>query len=336
MKNRAAVALAALALPVALAGCGEDGAADAGARGDDGAADAGARVAQQWRTLRSSTAGRTEVAAARIGHAVYVVGGFVAPAGATSAIVERYDLQRNRWTQVAPLPIAVNHAAAVAYGGDLYVFGGYTASNGRAQGTNALQRYDPRTNTWTRLRGAPSARGALAAGVIRNRLFAAGGAENGKPLDRLEIYAFKTGTWSTGPPMRRPREHFAAAVHRRSLYVLAGRARGRGNYRVVERYVPGKRRWLRVRKMRKARGGIAAATVAGRIVVVGGEEAAGTIAEVEAYDPRRRRWRYLKRLPTPRHGLGAIAYRGSIYVLEGGPTPRLSYSRRVEALRIAP
>ncbi|MGH2841121.1 MAG: Kelch repeat-containing protein, partial [Solirubrobacteraceae bacterium] len=313
-------------LAPAAAGCGDDA---------PDATDAQAQASASWRTLRSSTVGRTEVAAARLGHTVYVVGGFAEPDGETSAVVERYDLRENSWTQVAPLPVAVNHAAAVAYKGDLYVLGGYTAPGGLSEETNALQRYDPQTNAWTRLRDAPSRRGAHAAGVIGNRLFAAGGARNGKPLETLEIYGFKTNTWTTGAPMRLPREHLAAAVHRGSLYVLAGRAAGKGNYAVVERYVPATRRWLRVKKMRKARGGIAAATVAGRIVVVGGEEGAGTIAEVEAYDPRRRRWRYLKRLPTPRHGLGAIAYKGSIYVLEGGPTPGLSYSRRVEALRIA-
>ena len=86
--------------------------------------------------------------------------------------------------------------------------------------------------------------------------------------------------------------------------------------------------------LRKARGGIAAATVNGRVVVVGGEESAGTIAEVESYDPRTRRWRAEPRLKTPRHGLGAVAYRGRIVVLEGGPVPGLTYSDATEALRI--
>jgi hypothetical protein len=86
--------------------------------------------------------------------------------------------------------------------------------------------------------------------------------------------------------------------------------------------------------MREPRGGIAAATVGGDVVVVGGEEGAGTIAEVEAYDPRRRRWRFLAPMRTPRHGLGAVAYRGSVYAIEGGPEPGLFYSDAIEALRV--
>jgi len=320
-----------IALAVVAIGCG-----DGSVAGEGQTSAATSASTARWRNLAPSTIGRTEVSAARIGHAVYVIGGFAEPDGVTSNVVERYDLERNRWTRAAPLPIAVNHAAAVAYRGSLYVVGGYAAANGLPRETGALQRYDPKTARWTRLRDAPTARGAHVAGVIGARMYVVGGAENGKALDRLEIDDFQTDRSSTGPPMRLPREHLAAAVHDAKLYAIAGRAAGKGNFAVVERYVPARRRWERVPKLRKPRGGIAAVTVAGRIVVVGGEEAAGTIAEVESYHPATRRWRFRRRLPTPRHGLRAIAHKGSIHVLEGGPTPGLSYSRRAEALRIAP
>jgi Kelch motif len=84
--------------------------------------------------------------------------------------------------------------------------------------------------------------------------------------------------------------------------------------------------------MSKPRGGIAAATVRGRIVVVGGEEDAGTIREVELYDPATRRWRRLPDLPTPRHGLGAVARAGRVYVLEGGDRPGFAFTNALEAL----
>ena len=134
--------------------------------------------------------------------------------------------------------------------------------------------------------------------------------------------------------MRTAREHLAGAVQRRRVLRARRPRRGLGNFRVAERYVPARRRWERLPSMRRARGGIAAATVNGRVVVVGGEEGAGTIAEVESFDPRTRRWRREPRLQTPRHGLGAVAYRGQIFVLEGGPTPGLFYSDVTEALRV--
>jgi len=86
--------------------------------------------------------------------------------------------------------------------------------------------------------------------------------------------------------------------------------------------------------MRKPRGGIAAAAVAGRVVVFGGEEEAGTIREVELFDPARGRWRRLPDLGIPRHGLGGVAYRDRVYAIEGGPEPGLFYSNALEALAI--
>jgi len=261
-------------------------------------------------------------------------GGAQRPASSTAA-AERYDLRRNRWSRVEAIPQAVNHPAAVSYEGDLYVVGGYTAASGLAAETNALWRYEPAADRWTKLRGAPTARAALAAGVIGDRLYLAGGARGGAALATLEVYDFKRRRWSLGPSMPTAREHLAGTVHGGAFYVLAGRAGGLNNFRVAERYVPARRRWERLPALRRARGGIAAATVAGRIMVVGGEEGAGTIAEVESFDPRTRRWRFEPPLRTPRHGLGAVSHRGRIVVLEGGPTPGLAYSDAAEALRVS-
>ena len=88
--------------------------------------------------------------------------------------------------------------------------------------------------------------------------------------------------------MRVAREHLAVNSRRGPL-LRARRAhrRGGGNFAVVEAYDPQRRRWGSVPSLAKAAGGgIAAATVRGRIVVVGGEETAGTIAEVEQTEAR--------------------------------------------------
>lgn len=297
-------------------------------------ADAGAAAQERWRALRDATVARTEVAAARAGGAVYVVGGFAAPSGATTNVVERYDLARDRWARVAPIPVAVNHAAAVAHRGDLYVVGGYTATDGLAGETAALWRYQPVADRWTRLPDAPSRRGALAAGVIGDRLYAIGGARAGRALATLEIYDLRRERWLPGRPMRSAREHLAATVHDGALYVVGGRANGLTNVAVAERYVPARRRWERLPSLRTARSGIAAATVGGRIVVVGGEQAADTIAPVESLHPRGRRWRAETPMREPRHGLGAVAHRGRVLAIAGGPQPGLSFSDTLDALRI--
>lgn len=269
-----------------------------------------------------------------MGRFIYVIGGFEA-GGRSTAQVERYDISRNRWRLVRPLPVAVNHAAAASYRGDLYVLGGYTDQGAERGGSDGFYRFEPGRNRWARLPSAPTRRGALAVGVIGSRLFAAGGANSADgALRRLEVYDFRNRRWSRGPDMAVAREHLAGAVGDGAFYALAGRAAGQGNFAVVERFLPARRRWQRVPEMRKPRGGIAAARVGRRIVVVGGEEGAGTIREVEAYDPERRRWSRLPDMPTPRHGLGAVALGGRLFTIEGGPSPGLFVSNALEVLNV--
>jgi N-acetylneuraminic acid mutarotase len=289
-----------------------------------------AAAALAWTALTPAPLQRTEVAAARVGDGAYVIGGFL-PRDRTTAAVERYDLRADRWQRVRGLPFGLNHAAAAAYRGRLYVVGGYRAPHGLAQESAALLRYDPARDRWTRLRDMPTARGALAVGVVGHRLYAAGGAAGGQALSTLEIYDLATGRWRRGRDMAVAREHLAGVALGGAFYAFAGRS-GATNFAVAERYRPDRGRWERLPDLRTARGGIAAAAAAGRAVVVGGEEAAGTIEEVEAYDPPRRHWSTLPDLPTPRHGLGAVAYRGAVYVLEGGTSPGFSFSSAVERL----
>ncbi|HYP48179.1 MAG TPA: kelch repeat-containing protein, partial [Thermoleophilaceae bacterium] len=78
-----------------------------------------------WRALAPAPLERSEVAAARIGRHVYVVGGFERRSAASSAVLERYDIRTNRWRRLRSMPVQLNHAAAAASGGRLYVHGGY-------------------------------------------------------------------------------------------------------------------------------------------------------------------------------------------------------------------
>ena len=232
---------------------------------DDGGSAPAASATARWTALRPSLLSRTEVAAARIGRFIYVVGGFERRSGRSTAAVERYDLRRDRWRRVRSMPVALNHPAAAAYRGDVYVLGGYTGRGDLRGEVASLYRYDPGRDRWSRLPDAPTRRAALAVGVVGPKLYAAGGANSGEgALQRLEIYDFAARRWTRGPDMGFAREHLAGAVAGGAFYVLAGRAAGRGNFKVAERYLPAARRWERLPDMEKPRGGIGAASVGGQ------------------------------------------------------------------------
>jgi N-acetylneuraminic acid mutarotase len=296
-----------------------------------------AGVALSWGALPSAPLERSEVAAARVGNFIYVVGGFEATR--TSPAVERYDIRRRRWNPVRDMPLAVNHPTAVAYHGDVYVHGGYTANLGLEGTTGALQRYDRSRNRWSRLPASPTSRAAQAAAVIGHRLYTAGGANETGSLRSLEIYDFETRRWRRGPSFPPPaRNHTTGVASGGRFYVLAGR--DTQNFTAAARYDPSRRKWERLPPLHTARGGIASARLSdGRIVVFGGEQLAPggtTIAEVELFDPRSRRWSSLPDMRTPRHGLGGAALGQRVFAIDGGPTPGFSFTRKIEYLDVPP
>ena len=291
-------------------------------------------AALAWAPLPAATLERTEVAAARIGGSIYVVGGFV-PGGASTNALERYDIRRRRWSRMRPMPLALNHTTASAHRGRLYIQGGYEGP--LSQPTGALLRYNPATNRWRRLPAAPTARAAQAAAFVGHRLYVAGGANDSGSLQSLEIYDVARRRWTSGPSFRGPaRNHTTGVASGGRFYVLAGR--DTTNLAAAERYDPQRRRWERLPDLRTPRGGIASARLRdGRIVVFGGEEltpGGTTIPEVELFNPRTRRWRALPDMRTPRHGLGGAALGNRVFAVEGGPEPGLAFSSAIEFLDV--
>ena len=209
---------ALLALTVAVAAGGAV-AVMASAGNEEGGA---ARV-DRWTALRPAGLERTEVAAARIGRHVYVVGGFERRSGQTTAAVERYDIRRDSWRRMASMPVGLNHPTNAAVRGRLYVHGGYAARRDLASASGALLEYDPGRNRWRRLRSSPTPRAAHALAAIGDRLYAAGGANENGSLASLEVYDIGDRRWRRGRSFPGPaRNHTTGVASGGLFYVLAG------------------------------------------------------------------------------------------------------------------
>jgi N-acetylneuraminic acid mutarotase len=286
----------------------------------------------RWQRAAPVPLARTEVAAASVGTAFVVVGGYLAD-GTTSGRVELYEPRRRAWERLPDLPVPVNHAAAAGpYRSTAYVVGGYTELREPSRDVFTVTR-----RTVQRLRApAPEPRAAAGAAIIGRRLYVVGGVGATGLARRTLVLDLETERWSTaaGPT---PREHLAVTTDGRRIYAVGGRLRGYDtNLRLVESWGPGERRWRREPQLPQARGGTGA-TVHGRwLVSVGGEAPSGTLRRVYAFDLRARRWRRLPDLPTARHGLGVVRQNGRIYVVAGGPRPGLFVSGANEVLTLSP
>jgi hypothetical protein len=151
-----------------------------------------------------------------------------------------------------------------------------------------------------------------------------------------------SGVWSTAAPALTARNSAAGVALSGRLHVVGGRSVTAGPSVSHEVYDPREDRWRLAAPLPReaAAGGLAAAVLAGRIYVFGGEvfdPAPGRVLQtVWAYDPGSDRWEIAGDMPTPRHGLGAVAVGSEIWTIGGAERPSGSKtSAQVEIMRSA-
>jgi N-acetylneuraminic acid mutarotase len=277
-----------------------------------------------WSTGTDMPTPRSEAAYASLGTKIYVIGGAGNTSPGNKKIVEAYDPSSKTWTtDIAPLPVALNHPAADSYNGKIYVVGGYLDDR---VPTNKLFIYDPVENTWNEGASMPTVRAALTAKFINGILYAVGGANsNFKKLNTNEAYDPSTNTWSTKAPMPTARNHLSSAVVDDKLYAIGGRTSGpSGNLNTNEAYDPSTNTWSTKAPMPTARGGLASAVVNGNIYSFGGEAPTFVFDTNEKYDTATNSWSTEASLPTARHGLTAVVSGSDIYLMGGGLEPTTS------------
>lgn len=273
-----------------------------------------------WATRAPMPTARQEVAVAALGNQIVVVGGFGASAEPV-ATVEMYDVTTDRWEARAPYPVPVHHAAAAVVAGRLIVVGGYTG--GRVGWTRlaTVHEYDPARNAWIQRASLLTARGALAAVAIGDRLHAIGGDADGV-TGAHEVYDPRADRWTHAATMPTARDHLAAVAVGARMWALGGRTGFLGTqYPNVEIYDPAGDSWRVGVPLPAGRGGLAAASIGDRVYVFGGEAPLRIFNANEMYEAAGQRWIAKAAMPTARHGIGAAVVGGRIYIAGGATSP---------------
>jgi N-acetylneuraminic acid mutarotase len=284
----------------------------------------------RWRFERPAPKAPVEGSAAAIGPLVYTLGGS-APGNLHRVLA--YDTQSQRWSEPTTLPTGLNHSPATAYRGDIYLPGGYIEG---AEATSNFWRYDPGANRWTRLAPLHQPRGAAAAAVIADKLYVADGAPQtygignpSGPYDSLEIYDFKTKSWSSGPDAPYALHHSAAAALDGMFYMAGGRPDPEGSSSKFFRYDPRAERWERLPNLPTGPiSSVGMVKAAGKVVVIGGDDELGwkdgggsVSASAWAFDPKTLSWQRLPDLAIERHAFGAAVASDRIYAIGGSYCP---------------
>jgi N-acetylneuraminic acid mutarotase len=175
--------------------------------------------------------------------------------------------------------------------------------------------------------------------LIRPADVAGGKAGTGaKSVDTVSAFDITSRKWLTSLPAaasRIPgaRDHVGAAVVGHKFYVIGGRDTDTSNVKdtvfILHLEDLGAGWRTSTAKVPTARGGLATASVGGKIYTFGGEGnqvagSQGIYKESEVYDVTADSWAKLAPMSKPRHGTFAATVGGKIYLPGGGTTNGLN------------
>lgn len=103
---------------------------------------------------------------------IYVVGGFLRH---SLGHMECFNIQEQQWTKLVDLPLPRSGLGGGFINGLFYAVGGRNNCPEGNQDSNALDCYDPRTNTWRSCASMSVPRSRVGVGVMDGMLYAVGG-----------------------------------------------------------------------------------------------------------------------------------------------------------------
>ncbi len=118
----------------------------------------------------------------------------------------RYDIQENKWTDLAPLPSPRSSLDAAILGRSIYVAGGWNlegASSEDAEWKEDILRFnlDKPEKGWQTLPGPGYNTRAASVAVYQNKLFLFGGIQTSNITRKVSIFDPSNETWSEGPEL---------------------------------------------------------------------------------------------------------------------------------------
>nr|CAD7599673.1 unnamed protein product [Timema genevievae] len=151
--------------------------------------------ARQWSFVAPMTTQRSTVGVAVLNSKLYAVGG--RDGSSCLRTVECFDPHTNKWLPCAPMAKRRGGVGVGVVNGYLYALGGHDApaSNPSASRFDCVERYDPKTDTWTHVAPMSTGRDAIGVSLLGDRLFAVGGYDGQQYLKLVEAYDTQNNEW---------------------------------------------------------------------------------------------------------------------------------------------
>lgn len=149
-------------------------------------------VSDTWSLAAPLPEGRAAVGLAVVDDYLYCFGGLTEPYwwGRTSTSAFRYDPALDRWTVLAPMPVARSNFTIGVLDGKIYCAGGNVHY---PNCTSQVDRYDPATGLWATVPSLPEKRGSTSGGTIAGKLVIAHGLVD-PSTTRRQVFVYDPGT----------------------------------------------------------------------------------------------------------------------------------------------
>ncbi len=143
--------------------------------------------------------------------------------------VEEYDPQANTWAKKAEMPTPRFALSASVINGMIYVIGGMISTFQMVTpeyATQAVEVYDPQTDTWTKKADLPAPRAGAAAAALNGKIYVFGGTDIDYETATSTIFEYdpNSDTWTTRPDMPFNRLGLSASVINGKVYIIGGSA----------------------------------------------------------------------------------------------------------------
>ncbi|XP_071629426.1 kelch-like protein 5 isoform X2 [Temnothorax longispinosus] len=153
-----------------------------------------------WSSICSMSVQRAGVGVAVLNDKLYAVGGINISSCLNT--VECYDPHTNKWTPCAPMSKRRGWVGVGVMNGCLYALGGDSVSNSNDSRFDCVERYDPKTDTWTMVAPMSVPRSEVGVCVLGDRLMAVGGYDGQQYFTLVEAYDPHLNEWEPVAPLK--------------------------------------------------------------------------------------------------------------------------------------
>uniref|UniRef100_A0A672NPV8 Kelch-like protein 4 n=1 Tax=Sinocyclocheilus grahami TaxID=75366 RepID=A0A672NPV8_SINGR len=152
--------------------------------------------ARQWNYVASMSTPRSTVGVTALNGKLFAVGGRDGSSCLRS--MECFDPHTNKWSMCAPMSKRRGGVGVATYNSFLYAVGGHDApaSSHCSRLSDCVERYDPKTDTWTTVSSLSVPRDAVGVCLLGDRLYAVGGYDGQTYLNSVESYDAQNNEWT--------------------------------------------------------------------------------------------------------------------------------------------